>query len=52
MGIKGQAHTGDAYSNDWIGGPIGISHMNDGIEVEKGEKALIRNKFGGKDLYD
>jgi len=39
VGIKGQAHTGDAY------------HKYDGVEVEGG-KALIGNKYGGKDFWD
>jgi hypothetical protein len=50
--IKGQAYTGDAYSSDWSGGAIGASHKYDGIEVEEGGKALIGNKYGGKDFYD
>ncbi|KAH8603013.1 small s protein [Bisporella sp. PMI_857] len=52
IGIKGQAHTGDAYSSDWSGGAIGASHKYDGIEVEEGGKALIGNKYGGKDFWD
>jgi uncharacterized small protein (DUF1192 family) len=52
IGIKGQAHTGDAYSSDWSKGTIGASHNYDGIEVEEGGKALIGNKYGGKDFYD
>ena len=52
IGIKGQAHTGDAYSSDWSGGAIGASHKYDGIEVEEGGKALVGNKYGGKDFWD
>ncbi len=48
--IKGQAHTGDAYSSDWSGGAIGASHKYDGIEVEIGGKALVGNKYRGKDF--
>ena len=52
IGIKGQAHTGDAYSTDWSGGAIGASHKYDGVEVEAGGKALVGNKYGGKDFWD
>ncbi|KAH7330051.1 small s protein [Rhexocercosporidium sp. MPI-PUGE-AT-0058] len=52
ISIKGQAHTGDAYSSDWIMGAIGGSHNYDGIEVAVGGKALIGNKYGGKDFWD
>lgn len=48
--IKGQAHTGDAYSSDWSGGAIGASHKYDGVEVDG--KALVGNKYGGKDFWD
>jgi len=34
IGIKGQAHTGDAFSSGWVGGAIGASHKYDGVEVE------------------
>ena len=50
--IKGQAHTGDAYSTDWVGGAIGAPHNYDGVEVEEGGKALVGNKYGGKDFWD
>jgi uncharacterized small protein (DUF1192 family) len=50
--IKGQAHTGDAYSSDWSGGAIGASHKYDQIKVEEGGKALVGNKYGGKDFWD
>ncbi|KAH8803729.1 small s protein [Hyaloscypha sp. PMI_1271] len=50
IGIKGQAHTGDAYSSDWSRGAIGSSHKYESIEVDG--KALIGNKYGGKDFYD
>ena len=49
--IRGQAQTGDAYSSDWkvvVNGP----HKYDGVEVEKGGKGLIGNKYGGKDFWD
>jgi hypothetical protein len=50
IGIKGQALTGDAYSSDWNGGANGASHMYDGSEAVEGRKALIGNKYGGKDF--
>ncbi len=50
IGIKGQAHTGDAYSSDWSGGAIGASHKYDDVEVKEGGKALVGNKYGGKAL--
>lgn len=52
IGIKGQAHTGDAYSSDWIGGAIRASHKYNSVEVEEGGKALVGNKYGGKDFWD
>jgi uncharacterized small protein (DUF1192 family) len=52
IGITGQAQTGDAYSSDWSRGAIGASHKYDGVEVEEGGKALIGNKYGGKDFWD
>lgn len=52
VGVRGQAQTGDAYSSDWKGDAIGASHTYDGVEVEKDGKALIGNKYGGKDFWD
>jgi Prion-inhibition and propagation len=50
--IKGKAQTGDAFSSDWKGNVIGASHTCDGVEVDKEGKALIGNKYGGKDFWD
>ena len=50
--IKGKAQTGDAFSSDWKGEPRGASHKYDGVEVDKDRKALIGNKYGGKDFWD
>jgi hypothetical protein len=50
--IKGNAQTGDAFSSDWKGKARGASHKYDGVEVEKDGKALIGNKYGGKDFWD
>jgi hypothetical protein len=51
--IKGQAHTGDAYTADWRGNVREVSlHTYDGVTVETGGKALMGNKYGGKDFWD
>ena len=50
--IKGRAQTGDAISGDWKGEARGASHKYDGMVVDKDGKALIGNKFGGKDFWD
>jgi hypothetical protein len=50
--IKGKAQTGDAYSSDWKGEVIGASHTYNGMEVDKDGKALVGNKYGGKDFWD
>ena len=50
--IKGRAQTGDAISGDWEGEARGASHKYDGVVVDKDGKALIGNKFGGKDFWD
>ena len=52
VAIKGKAQTGDAYSSDWKGDKVGASHTYDGVEVDKDGKALIGNKYGGKDFWD
>jgi trehalose/maltose hydrolase-like predicted phosphorylase len=31
---------------------IGASHKYESVEVEKGRKGLIGNKYGGKDFWD
>jgi hypothetical protein len=50
--IKGKAQTGDAFGSDWAGETRGASHKYDGVEVDKDGKALIGNKYGGKDFWD
>ena len=50
--VKGQAQTGNAYSSDWRGSATGVSHKYDGVEVGVGGKALIGDKYGGKDFWD
>lgn len=50
--IKGKAQTGDAFSNDWKGGVKGVSHTYDGVTVDETGKALVGNKYGGKDFWD
>ena len=51
IAIRGQAQTGNMYSSDWEGGPIGAFHKYDNIQVEVGGKGLIMNKYGGKDFW-
>lgn len=50
--IKGKAQTGDAFSSDWHGKAVGASHTFDGVIVDNDGKALIGNKYGGKDFWD
>jgi hypothetical protein len=50
--IEGKAQTGDAFSSDWKGEARGTSHKYDGVVVDKDGKALIGNKYGGKDFWD
>ncbi|KAF2259145.1 hypothetical protein CC78DRAFT_621292 [Lojkania enalia] len=50
--IKGKAQTGDSFSSDWRGKAQGAFHIYDGILVDKTAKALVGNKYGGKDFWD
>jgi hypothetical protein len=50
--VKGKAQTGDAFSSDWNGKAVGASHLYDDVVVETDGKALIGNKYGGKDIWD
>lgn len=50
--VKGKAQTGDAFSSDWHGKTGGASHTFDGVVVDNDGKALIGNKYGGKDFWD
>ncbi|KAI4230950.1 MAG: hypothetical protein LQ349_005917 [Xanthoria aureola] len=52
VSIKGKAQTGDAFSSDWHGKAVGASHTYDGVVVDKDGKALVGNKYGGKDFWD
>jgi hypothetical protein len=52
INIKGHAQTGDEFAHDWQGKMAGASHTYDGTVVEQGAKALLGNKFGGKDFWD
>ncbi|KAL9001658.1 MAG: hypothetical protein Q9188_005371 [Gyalolechia gomerana] len=52
VSIKGKAQTGDAFSSDWHGKAVGASHTYDGVIVDNDGKALIGNKYGGKDFWD
>jgi hypothetical protein len=50
--IKGKAQIGDAFSSDWKEKTREASHKYDGMKVNKDGKALIGNKYGGKDFWD
>ncbi len=50
--IQGKAQTGDAFSSDWKGEAKGASHTYNGVVVDEKGKALIGNKYGGKDFWD
>ncbi|KAI4225786.1 MAG: hypothetical protein L6R40_008347 [Gallowayella cf. fulva] len=50
--VKGKAQAGDAVSSDWHGKAVGASHVYDGVVVDNDGKALIGNKYGGKDFWD
>jgi hypothetical protein len=52
MVIKGKAQTGDAFSSDWKGEASGASHIYNGVVVEEEGKALVGNKYGGKDFWE
>ncbi|KAL9025686.1 MAG: hypothetical protein Q9196_005531 [Gyalolechia fulgens] len=52
VSIKGKAQAGDAFSSDWHGKAAGASHTYDGVIVDNDGKALIGNKYGGKDFWD
>lgn len=50
--VKGKAQAGDAVSSDWHGKAVGASHVYDGVVVDNDGKALIGNKYDGKDFWD
>ncbi|KAL8866177.1 MAG: hypothetical protein Q9198_009004 [Flavoplaca austrocitrina] len=50
--VKGKVQAGDAVSSDWHGKAVGASHVYDGVIVDNDGKALIGNKYGGKDFWD
>ena len=50
--VKGKAQTGDTFSSDWHEKTEGASHTYDGVVVDNDGKALIGNKYGGKDFWD
>ena len=52
MRFDRKAQTGDAFNSDWHGKTGGASHMYDGVVVDNDGKALIGNKYGGKDFWD
>ncbi|RYP13603.1 hypothetical protein DL765_006804 [Monosporascus sp. GIB2] len=52
LGNMRKAETGDAYSNKWEMEARDASYTYDGVEAAKDGKALIKNKYGGKDYKD
>jgi hypothetical protein len=50
--IRGQGLTSYVYSSKWKEGVIGALYKYDSVEVEKGGKALIRNKYSRRDFWD
>jgi hypothetical protein len=50
--IKGKAQTGDSFSSDWRGKAQGGSHTFNSVSVDETGKALVGNKYGGKDFWD
>lgn len=50
--VKGKAQTGNAFSSDWHEKTAGASHTYDGVVVDNDGKALIGDKYGGKDFWD
>lgn len=48
--IKGKAQTGDAFITDWGGDAAGLSHTYGDVDVNKDGRALIQNKYGGKEF--
>ena len=43
---------GDEYDDDWKRGAIGENHNYSGVVVGEGARALLGNKYGGKDFWD
>ncbi|KAL1850530.1 hypothetical protein Plec18170_006815 [Paecilomyces lecythidis] len=51
--VEGKVHIGDTFNNEWNGKTNGrVSHIYDGIKITKEGRALMGNKFGGKDFWD
>ena len=50
--VRGKAQTENAVSSDWKGEAVGARHTYNGVEVDRDGKALIGNKYGGKDFRD
>ncbi len=49
--VRGMAHNGDAFGNDWQHGSIGESHTYNGVVVDEGGKALNGNQYGQEGLW-
>ena len=52
VSVKGKAQTGNIFSTDWYGKTAGASHTYDCVVVDNDGKALVGNKYGGKDFWD
>ena len=52
VSVKGKAQTGDTFCSDWHGKTGGASHTYNSVVVDNDGKALIGNKYGGKDFWD
>lgn len=50
--VEGKAQLGDYFANDWKGEAVGAELSFDGVQVKAGGKALMGNKYGGKDFWD
>jgi len=48
--IEDKAQTRDAFITDWVGDAAGLSHTYDDVDVNKDGRALIQNKYGGKEF--
>jgi hypothetical protein len=52
INIQGKSQTGDVFSSDWKGNPSKRPHVYNGIEVRANGKALVGNKYEGKDFWE
>jgi hypothetical protein len=50
--VQGKAQNGDTFGVDWRGGAIGGFHTYGAFLVDQDGKAMLGNKYGGKDFWD